>query len=243
MHRCSLLQDVVHRDFTVNALLLSMDKMVTAQQALRWDAKDVVDYVGGFEDVQNGGILRVAPQRTAKQVLTASPVRSLRAVKYCLRFEDELVPGSGSGQRIDEELRRGIRENGYLLKTVSYSVVQLVFASLIQSSSKSEQRMRRCMVLMEELNLNGILSEMMVEEPSFCRYFLNAMSSLDAPIAAVLAQYGYPTVSTVEDECIPRALKDRRQRQQQLDTEMISCHCNFSAAVGVIDDVLRRLRA
>ena len=66
----------------------------------------IFDYVGGFEDVQNGGILRVAPQRTAKQVLTASPVRSLRAVKYCLRFEDELVPGPGPDQRIEEELEK-----------------------------------------------------------------------------------------------------------------------------------------
>ena len=191
----------MNRDFTVNALLIPMDRM-----ALCWDRNDIIDYVGGLEDVENG-VIRIAPQSTVDQILTASPIRILRAIKYCLDF----------GDHVEEELYRGMKEYGHLLETVSYSVIQLVFITMIEAN-RIEQMLR----MMEDVNLNAILCRIIVGEPVFCRTFLNVISALDQDVQSVFVEFGYPTVWSVEDECIPRALKERIKNKEEMKETLLS---------------------
>merc|ERR1712136_622770 len=134
---------------------------------------------------------------------------------------------------IEEELKNGIKEHGHLLEAISYSVIQHIFASMIESNSKNKNQIKRMLMVMEEVNLNGILSRIIEGEPAFCRNFLNVISMLDGDDQEVFEEYGYPTVSSVEDQCIPRALKEKMQNQQEMKE-------NGDSALDVIECLLRR---
>jgi poly(A) polymerase len=87
-------EDVWRRDFTVNALY--------------YDIRDfsVVDYVGGYEDVQNG-LLRLIGD--PEQRYREDPVRMLRAVRFACKL----------GMRIEPETEAPIRELAPLLGDIS----------------------------------------------------------------------------------------------------------------------------
>jgi poly(A) polymerase len=87
-------EDVWRRDFTVNALY--------------YDIRDfsVVDYVGGYEDVQNG-VLRLIGD--PEQRYREDPVRMLRAVRFACKL----------GMRIEPETEAPMRELAPLLGDIS----------------------------------------------------------------------------------------------------------------------------
>ena len=66
---CSLKEDVLRRDFTVNALAKSLK------------SGEIVDYVGGLDDLKNG-ILRVLHDVS----FIDDPTRIIRALKFSVRF-------------------------------------------------------------------------------------------------------------------------------------------------------------
>lgn len=70
---CSLKEDVLRRDFTVNAL------------AMNTKTGEIVDYVGGQEDLKNK-ILRVLHDES----FIDDPTRIIRALKFRVRFDFEL---------------------------------------------------------------------------------------------------------------------------------------------------------
>lgn len=73
----SLEKDVQRRDFTMNALAYDLD------------SGEVVDYVGGIEDIKNGFINAVGD---AEARFLDDPLRKLRAVRFAARTGNKLSP-------------------------------------------------------------------------------------------------------------------------------------------------------
>lgn len=73
---CALEQDVSRRDFTINSLALSLNQADFAQ---------LVDYVGGFEDLKNKKI-KILHEKS----FIDDPTRIIRALKYSTRLGFEL---------------------------------------------------------------------------------------------------------------------------------------------------------
>lgn len=79
---CSLEKDVLRRDFTVNSLALSLNHSHSVN-----DEKfaDLVDYVGGFEDIKSKKI-RILHDKS----FVDDPTRIIRGLKYATRLGFEL---------------------------------------------------------------------------------------------------------------------------------------------------------
>ncbi len=78
------LEDVLRRDFTINALLYDVSK------------HEVIDYVGGFQDVQ---MRLLRPIGEPKIRFAEDPVRMLRAIKFVARANLQFAEG------VEEALR------------------------------------------------------------------------------------------------------------------------------------------
>jgi poly(A) polymerase len=89
-------EDVLRRDFTVNALFYDPLKQI------------VVDYVGGMKDIRNRKIRPIIP---LPYIFTEDPVRMIRAVKY----------SAATGFTLPLALKWKIRKYGSLLREVSPS--------------------------------------------------------------------------------------------------------------------------
>ena len=74
-------QDVLRRDFTINALLLDPASL----------ASPVVDYVGGLADLRAGVIRAIGD---SEQRFEEDHLRMLRAVRFAARFGFEIEPGT-----------------------------------------------------------------------------------------------------------------------------------------------------
>ncbi len=75
-------QDVLRRDFTINALLLD---------AASLSASQVVDYVGGLDDLRNRIIRAIGDPR---QRFEEDHLRMLRAIRFAARFGFEIEPAT-----------------------------------------------------------------------------------------------------------------------------------------------------
>lgn len=73
---CSLEEDVKRRDFTINSLAISLNKE---------DFANLIDYVGGFEDLKNKKI-RILHDNS----FIDDPTRIIRALKYSTRLKFEI---------------------------------------------------------------------------------------------------------------------------------------------------------
>jgi poly(A) polymerase len=103
-------QDVLRRDFTINALLLDPD------------SNEVLDYVAGRDDLRNGIIRAIGEPETR---FREDHLRLLRAVRFAARFGYQIEPAtwnaiqhlhrsilSVSAERIRDELVRILTEGG-----------------------------------------------------------------------------------------------------------------------------------
>ncbi len=90
----SLAEDVARRDFTINAL--AMD-----------ENGDVIDYVGGLEDLKKGIIRFVG---NPDERIREDPLRMLRALRFAAKL----------GFRIDPKTLEAIKRNTELIKYVSW---------------------------------------------------------------------------------------------------------------------------
>jgi len=108
-------QDVLRRDFTINALLLDPDHAGDP-------AGHVVDYVGGLADLKSGVIRAIGDP---EQRFEEDHLRILRAIRFAARFGFEIEPGTlaaiqklhqrivrVSPERIRDELNRILTEGG-----------------------------------------------------------------------------------------------------------------------------------
>ena len=90
-------EDVLRRDFTINALLLDPG-------ALDAIPLPVVDFVGGLDDLRAGIIRAIGdPERRFQE----DHLRMLRAIRFAARFGFEIDPGTMSAiQRLHSNIRR-----------------------------------------------------------------------------------------------------------------------------------------
>ncbi|HEX3153908.1 MAG TPA: CCA tRNA nucleotidyltransferase, partial [Candidatus Angelobacter sp.] len=115
--------DVQRRDFTINGLLLDPD------------TREVLDYVGGREDLKQG-IIRTIGQ--AHQRFAEDKLRMLRAVRFAARF----------GYSIDEQTFAAIRELAPQIHQVSRERVRDEILKML-----TEGQARRAFELLDETNL------------------------------------------------------------------------------------------
>ncbi len=114
-------QDVLRRDFTINALLLD-PAALTAPASLASLYSQVVDYVGGLADLRSGVIRAIGH---AEERFEEDHLRMLRAVRFAARLRFEIEAGTlaaiqkqharilrVSPERIRDELVRILTEGG-----------------------------------------------------------------------------------------------------------------------------------
>lgn len=82
---CSLQEDVLRRDFTINSLAISLNQENFA---------DLIDYVGGFEDLKTKKI-RILHDKS----FIDDPTRIIRALKYSSRLDFELEENTSKLQK------------------------------------------------------------------------------------------------------------------------------------------------
>ena len=123
--------DVLRRDLTINALFYDMS------------TNEIVDLVGGIEDIKNGVIRTVGD---ASERFEEDKLRILRAVRFAARISSSFDSGIDkalkqnnslegiSGQRIREELLKGIKEaksvKFYLTLLDRYNLFDWIFRGL-----------------------------------------------------------------------------------------------------------------
>ena len=115
--------DVQRRDFTINGLLLDPD------------TREVLDYVGGRDDLQRG-IVRTIGE--AHQRFAEDKLRMLRAVRFAARF----------GYSIDNQTFAAIRELAPQIHQVSHERVRDEILKML-----TEGRARRAFELLDQTNL------------------------------------------------------------------------------------------
>jgi putative nucleotidyltransferase with HDIG domain len=115
--------DVQRRDFTINGLLLDPD------------THEVLDYVGGRDDLQRG-IIRTIGE--AYQRFAEDKLRMLRAVRFAARF----------GYSIDDQTFAAIRELAPQIHQVSHERVRDEILKML-----TEGRARRAFELLDQTNL------------------------------------------------------------------------------------------
>jgi tRNA nucleotidyltransferase/poly(A) polymerase len=123
--------DVNRRDLTINALFFDID------------TNEVVDLVGGIEDLKNGVIRTVgAPEDRFDE----DRLRILRAIRFAARFGNELDPAINaalkkdaslegiSGERIRDEFIKGLKsaklENHFFEMLNKYGLFEWIFKGL-----------------------------------------------------------------------------------------------------------------
>ncbi len=93
-------QDVLRRDFTINALLLD-PALASSPDEL---ASHVVDYVGGLNDL-NKGVIRAI--RDPEQRFEEDHLRMLRAIRFAARFGFEIEPATMAAiRRLHDRITR-----------------------------------------------------------------------------------------------------------------------------------------
>lgn len=81
-------QDVLRRDFTINALLLDLSALTTASYPAE---SQIVDYVGGLDDLRNG-IIRAIGDPALR--FEEDHLRMLRAVRFAARLGFSIEPAT-----------------------------------------------------------------------------------------------------------------------------------------------------
>jgi poly(A) polymerase len=115
--------DVQRRDFTINGLLLDPD------------TREVLDYVGGRDDLQRGIVRTIGK---AHQRFAEDKLRMLRAVRFAARF----------GYSIDDQTFAAIRELAPQIHQVSHERVRDEILKML-----TEGRARRAFELLDQTNL------------------------------------------------------------------------------------------
>lgn len=93
-------QDVLRRDFTINALLLDPDVLECSESA----ASQVVDYVGGLADLKNHVIRAIGDP---EQRFREDHLRMLRAIRFAARFGFDIDPATMAAiQKLHREILR-----------------------------------------------------------------------------------------------------------------------------------------
>lgn len=147
-------EDVRRRDFTLNALYYDPVK------------EQVIDYVGGFKDIQKKVI---HPVISLSHIFTEDPVRMIRAVKYAAQ----------TGFKIPLLLKRKIRSCAHLLSPVSASRLTEELMKIL-NSGHSYDIVIRALDLHIFMYLQPTAATLLYENKEFERKFLTHLRELDA---------------------------------------------------------------
>jgi len=134
-------QDVLRRDFTINALLLDPSVLNPAHASYSLSSK-VVDYVGGLADLRSGVIRAIGdPGKRFEE----DHLRMLRAVRFAARFGFEIEPATLAAiQRLHAKILR------VSLERIRDELVRIL----------TEGRARRGMELLDQ---TGLLADILPE--------------------------------------------------------------------------------
>ena len=132
-------EDVERRDFTINGLLLDVEKLPDDVAELRLA---VLDYVGGLRDL-DAGVVRAIGR--SEQRFEEDHLRMLRGVRFAARFGFELEAGTA----------RAIRSLAAKVQTVSRERVRDELTKML-----TEGQARRAFELLDE---TGLLAEVLPE--------------------------------------------------------------------------------
>ena len=146
-------EDSKRRDFTLNALYYDPEK------------NQIIDYVGGFKDIQTKKIVPVIP---LKQIFVEDPVRMLRAVKYA----------ASSGFKIPFLLRRKITSSAHLLSPVSPSRLTEELLKII-NSGQAYEIVSSAIPLRLFMYLQPAASALLAEKEGFCASYMESLKELD----------------------------------------------------------------
>lgn len=92
---CNLKEDIIRRDFTINALAMSLNHTTFG---------NLIDYIGGYNDLKHRQLAILHPLS-----FIDDPTRMIRGVKFAVRFDCELAPITKKLQQ--ECLKSGIFDN------------------------------------------------------------------------------------------------------------------------------------
>eukprot|EP01084_Bolivina_argentea_P188219 324062_1 len=227
-HECSLKNDIINRDFTINALMLPLSKILMTKQCFKWHKRDIIDLVNGIDDIEHK-IFRVPLMSSVKHILLSSPIRLLRVIKYFLILNDEKNDFS-----IDNKLKHGIIEYGYLLKDMSYTAIQQVFMPLVQTYSNDVRKTKELLCMLRKYHLEEILSGIILSDEGFCKHFLNVVSKFKEEVQCVYIEHKYPSIFSVNEADLSKALKNRKYQM----LEHKCSYYNLILSVRMIDQLL-----
>lgn len=153
----SIEEDVLRRDFTLNALYYDPIK------------EQVIDYVGGVQDIKNKVVKPVIP---LNRIFVEDPVRMLRAVKY----------SATCNCRMGFFLKRKIRKSAHLLLPVSPSRLTEEMLKII-NSGHSYEIVTGCLKTDLYMYLQPSACAMMYESKDFERSYMQNLKKMDELIA------------------------------------------------------------
>lgn len=153
---CSLKEDVIRRDFTVNALALSLNQESFA---------DLVDYTGGFDDLKAKKI-RILHNKS----FIDDPTRIIRALKYSTRLDFELdektiklqeeylqnVNYDMCYKRVKQEIKKTFEQN-----------LQEAFNRFVEQEIYKLITTRRVGLLSHQYNIENLIKEYNPKHPWF----------------------------------------------------------------------------
>jgi len=153
----SMDEDVMRRDFTLNALYYDPLE------------EQVIDYVGGVEDIKNSVLRPVIPLET---IFVDDPVRMLRAVKYA----------ATTGCKMSWKLKHKIRKSAHLLSPVSPSRLTEELLKII-NSGHAYDIVSQALETDLFMYLQPSATSMMATNKDFERNYLNSLKALDDFVA------------------------------------------------------------
>ncbi len=122
----NLIEDLNRRDFTMNSLCMNKSGVI-------------IDLLNGREDIESGIIKCVGD---VESKLKEDPLRILRAIRFTATL----------GLKLDDNLKRIIKDNNYLVSTLSGNRIKLEMSKILTSDLVMET-----FVLIKELDLYNII--------------------------------------------------------------------------------------
>lgn len=153
----SMDEDVQRRDFTLNALYYDPIK------------EQVIDYVGGVNDIKKGIIRPVIP---LERIFDEDPVRMLRAIKYSVT----------TGCRMPFSLRHKIRKCAHLLSPISPSRLTEEMLKIV-NGGHAYDIVREALDTDLYMYLQPAACAMMYADKQFERAYMEHLQELDDLIA------------------------------------------------------------
>ena len=122
-----LKQDLMRRDFTINTICMDIDG-------------NIIDYLNGIEDLNNRVIKSVG---NADAKLKEDPLRIIRTIRFYAVLDF----------RIDDELKKALKDNYYLVETLSKTKIKEEISKILMNKNY-----KKALDLFQDLGINNVLN-------------------------------------------------------------------------------------